>query len=268
MDKRLEAVGRLLDIMDELREKCPWDRKQTFDSLRMNTIEETYELADAILDHDLNEIRKELGDLLLHVVFYSKMGSEQQAFDLGDVANGICDKLVFRHPHVFGDTQADNAEQVKQNWEDIKLKEKAQAHEKKRVLSGVPRSLPAMVKAYRIGEKAASAGFDWEKREDVWAKVREEIGEVQHEIDARDRRRTEAEFGDLFFALVNASRLYDIDPESALERTNKKFIRRFNYMEEKAAAEGHTLHELPLEKMEEYWQEAKHEETFNSMCPH
>ena len=268
MDKRLEAVGRLLDIMDELREKCPWDRKQTFDSLRMNTIEETYELADAILDHDLNEIRKELGDLLLHVVFYSKMGSEQQAFDLGDVANGICDKLVFRHPHVFGDTQADNAEQVKQNWEDIKLKEKAQAHEKKRVLSGVPRSLPAMVKAYRIGEKAASAGFDWEKREDVWAKVREEIGEVQHEIDARDRRRTEAEFGDLFFALVNASRLYGIDPESALERTNKKFIRRFNYMEEKAAAEGHTLHELPLEKMEEYWQEAKHEETFNSMCPH
>ena len=173
MDKRLEAVGRLLDIMDELREKCPWDRKQTFDSLRMNTIEETYELADAILDHNLNEIRKELGDLLLHVVFYSKMGSEQQAFDLGDVANGICDKLVFRHPHVFGDTQADNAEQVKQNWEDIKLKEKAQAHEKKRVLSGVPRSLPAMVKAYRIGEKAASAGFDWEKREDVWAKVKD-----------------------------------------------------------------------------------------------
>ena len=198
MDKRLEAVGRLLDIMDELREKCPWDRKQTFDSLRMNTIEETYELADAILDHDLNEIRKELGDLLLHVVFYSKMGSEQQAFDLGDVANGICDKLVFRHPHVFGDTQADNAEQVKQNWEDIKLKEKAQAHEKKRVLSGVPRSLPAMVKAYRIGEKAASAGFDWEKREDVWAKVREEIGEVQHDSGYGDFIRVD--INKIFFA--------------------------------------------------------------------
>ena len=254
MDKRLEAVGRLLDIMDELREKCPWDRKQTFDSLRMNTIEETYELADAILDHDLNEIRKELGDLLLHVVFYSKMGSEQQAFDLGDVANGICDKLVFRHPHVFGDTQA---EQVKQNWEDIKLKEKAQAHEKKRVLSGVPRSLPAMVKAYRIGEKAASAGFDWEKREDVWAKVREEIGEVQHEIDARDRRRTEAEFGDLFFALINAARLYGVDPEAALEQSNRKFIERFAHIEDRAEQQGLTLREMTLEQMDALWDEAK-----------
>ena len=257
MDKRLEAVGRLLDIMDELRDKCPWDRKQTFDSLRMNTIEETYELADAILDHDLNEIRKELGDLLLHVVFYSKMGSEQQAFDLGDVANGICDKLVFRHPHVFGDTQADNAEQVKQNWEDIKLKEKAQAHEKKRVLSGVPRSLPAMVKAYRIGEKAASAGFDWEKREDVWAKVREEIGEVQHEIDARDRRRTEAEFGDLFFALINAARLYGVDPEAALEQSNRKFIERFAHIEDRAEQQGLTLREMTLEQMDALWDEAK-----------
>ena len=260
MDKRLEAVGRLLDIMDELREKCPWDRKQTFDSLRMNTIEETYELADAILDHDLNEIRKELGDLLLHVVFYSKMGSEQQAFDLGDVANGICDKLVFRHPHVFGDTQADNAEQVKQNWEDIKLKEKAQAHEKKRVLSGVPRSLPAMVKAYRIGEKAASAGFDWEKREDVWAKVREELGEVETEMRRGDHEGMEGEFGDLFFALINACRLYDVDPEAALERTNRKFIRRFTSMEEQAAHQGHMLSDLTLDEQEALWQKAKKEE--------
>lgn len=260
MDKRLEAVGRLLDIMDELREKCPWDRKQTFDSLRMNTIEETYELADAILDHDLNEIRKELGDLLLHVVFYSKMGSEQQAFDLGDVANGICDKLVFRHPHVFGDTQADNAEQVKQNWEDIKLKEKAQAHEKKRVLSGVPRSLPAMVKAYRIGEKAASAGFDWEKREDVWAKVREETAEVETEMRRGDHEAMEGEFGDLFFALVNACRLYGVDPEAALERTNRKFIRRFTAMEEAAAGQGRMLSDLTPDEQEALWQKAKQEE--------
>ena len=260
MDKRLEAVGRLLDIMDELREKCPWDRKQTFDSLRMNTIEETYELADAILDHDLNEIRKELGDLLLHVVFYSKMGSEQQAFDLGDVANGICDKLVFRHPHVFGDTQADNAEQVKQNWEDIKLKEKAQAHEKKRVLSGVPRSLPAMVKAYRIGEKAASAGFDWEKREDVWAKVREETAEVETEMRRGDHEAMEGEFGDLFFALVNACRLYGVDPEAALERTNRKFIRRFTAMEETAAGQGRMLSDLTPDEQEALWQKAKQEE--------
>ena len=216
MDKRLEATGRLLDVMDELRVKCPWDRKQTFDSLRMNTIEETYELADAILDHDLNKIKEELGDLLLHVVFYSKLGSEEQAFDFGDVANAICDKLIFRHPHVFGTVDAETPEQVKQNWEDLKLKEKAKNHEQQRVLSGVPHSLPALVKAYRVSEKAASAGFDWQHPAEVWAKVREEIGEVQQEIDINDAPRTAAEFGDLLFALVNAARLYKVDPEAAL----------------------------------------------------
>ncbi len=261
MDKRLEAVGRLLDVMDELREKCPWDRKQTFDTLRMNTIEETYELADAILEHDLNEIKKELGDLLLHIVFYSKIGSEQKAFDLADVANGICDKLIFRHPHVFGTVQAENADQVKQNWEDIKLQEKARDHKKKRVLSGVPQSLPAMVKAYRIGEKAASAGFDWEKREDVWDKVKEEFFEVQAELDRQDQDRIESEFGDLFFSLINASRLYGVDPEAALERCNKKFIERFNYIEDRAEEQGIALRDMTLEQMDAFWNEAKENES-------
>lgn len=260
MDKRLVAIERLLDVMDELREKCPWDRKQTFDSLRMNTIEETYELADAILDHDMDNIRKELGDLLLHIVFYSKMGSEQQAFDLADVADGICEKLIFRHPHVFGDVQAEDAEQVKQNWEDIKLKEKAGSKEKKRVLAGVPRSLPAMVKAYRIGEKAASAGFDWKKREDVWKKVREEIGEVEQEIGMHDAQRTAEEFGDLFFALVNAARLYGVDPEAALEQSNRKFIGRFTHIEEVAEQRGVPLRDMTLEEMDRIWDEAKNEE--------
>lgn len=260
MDRRLVALGRLLDVMDELRVKCPWDRKQTFDSLRMNTIEETYELADAILDHDLDNIKKELGDLLLHVVFYSKMGSEQQAFDIGDVADAICDKLIFRHPHVFGETKAEDAEQVKQNWEDLKLKEKALEHQKKRVLSGVPRSLPALVKAYRIGEKAASAGFDWKKREDVWAKVREETAEVQQEMDCGHAERTEAEFGDLFFALVNAARLYGVDPEAALEKSNRKFIERFSHIEERAEQQGTSLREMTLEQMDALWDEAKRQE--------
>ena len=260
MDKRLVAIERLLDVMDELREKCPWDRKQTFDSLRMNTIEETYELADAILDHDMDNIRKELGDLLLHIVFYSKMGSEQQAFDLADVSDGICEKLIFRHPHVFGDVQAEDAEQVKQNWEDIKLKEKAGSKEKKRVLAGVPRSLPAMVKAYRIGEKAASAGFDWKKREDVWNKVREEIGEVEQEIGMHDAQRTAEEFGDLFFALVNAARLYGVDPEAALEQSNRKFIGRFTHIEEVAEQRGVSLRDMTLEEMDRIWDEAKNEE--------
>ena len=260
MDKRLVAIERLLDVMDELREKCPWDRKQTFDSLRMNTIEETYELADAILDHDMDNIRKELGDLLLHIVFYSKMGSEQQAFDLADVADGICEKLIFRHPHVFGDVQAEDAEQVKQIWEDIKLKEKAGSKEKKRVLAGVPRSLPAMVKAYRIGEKAASAGFDWKKREDVWKKVREEIGEVEQEIGMHDAQRTAEEFGDLFFALVNAARLYGVDPEAALEQSNRKFIGRFTHIEEVAEQRGVSLRDMTLEEMDRIWDEAKNEE--------
>ena len=257
MDRRLVALKRLLDVMDELRVKCPWDRKQTFESLRMNTIEETYELADAILDHDLDNVKKELGDLLLHVVFYSKMGSEQQAFDIGDVADAICDKLIFRHPHVFGETQAEDAEQVKQNWEDLKLKEKALEHRKKRVLAGVPRSLPALVKAYRIGEKAAAAGFDWEKREDVWGKVKEETAEVQREIDRSDSSRAEEEFGDLFFALVNAARLYGVDPEAALEKSNRKFIRRFTHIEDRAEQQGRSLRDMTLGQMDALWNEAK-----------
>lgn len=260
MDRKLAAFERLLRVMDELREKCPWDRKQTFDSLRMNTIEETYELADALLDHDMDNIRKELGDLLLHVVFYAKLGDEQHAFDIADVADGICEKLIFRHPHVFGDTTAADAEQVKQNWEDIKLKEKAANHEKKRVLSGVPRSLPALVKAYRIGEKAAAAGFDWQKREDVWGKVKEEIGELQREIDASDERRTAEEFGDLFFALVNAARLYGVDPEAALEACNRKFIARFTHIEEEAEKQGLALRNMTLEQMDRLWDEAKRQE--------
>ena len=239
MDRRLVALKRLLDVMDELRVKCPWDRKQTFESLRMNTIEETYELADAILDHDLDNVKKELGDLLLHVVFYSKMGSEQQAFDIGDVADAICDKLIFRHPHVFGETQAEDAEQVK------------------RVLAGVPRSLPALVKAYRIGEKAAAAGFDWEKREDVWEKVKEETAEVQREIDRSDSSRAEEEFGDLFFALVNAARLYGVDPEAALEKSNRKFIRRFTHIEDRAEQQGRSLRDMTLGQMDALWNEAK-----------
>ena len=257
MDRRLVALKRLLDVMDELRVKCPWDRKQTFESLRMNTIEETYELADAILDHDLDNVKKELGDLLLHVVFYSKMGSEQQAFDIGDVADAICDKLIFRHPHVFGETQAEDAEQVKQNWEDLKLKEKALEHRKKRVLAGVPRSLPALVKAYRIGEKAAAAGFDWEKREDGWEKVKEETAEVQREIDRSDSSRAEEEFGDLFFALVNAARLYGVDPEAALEKSNRKFIRRFTHIEDRAEQQGRSLRDMTLGQMDALWNEAK-----------
>ena len=257
MDRRLVALKRLLDVMDELRVKCPWDRKQTFESLRMNTIEETYELADAILDHDLDNVKKELGDLLLHVVFYSKMGSEQQAFDIGDVADAICDKLIFRHPHVFGETQAEDAEQVKQNWEDLKLKEKALEHRKKRVLAGVPRSLPALVKAYRIGEKAAAAGFDWEKREDVWSKVKEETAELQREIDRSDASRAEKEFGDLFFALVNAARLYGVDPEAALEKSNRKFIRRFTHIEDRAEQQGRSLRDMTLGQMDALWNEAK-----------
>ena len=255
-DRRLAAFARLLDIMDELRVKCPWDREQTFQSLRNNTIEETYELVDAIADNDLENIKKELGDLLLHVVFYSKLGDEQHAFDIGDVANAICNKLIYRHPHVFAEVHADTPDEVMQNWEQLKLKEK---HKKKGVLGGVPRSLPAMVKAYRIGEKAASAGFDWEKKEDVWEKVKEEIGEVQQEMEqaASDTEKLQNEFGDLFFAMINAARLYHVDPELALEHSNKKFIRRFGYIEEQAAAQGKSLGSMTLDEMESLWQESK-----------
>ena len=253
-DKRLKATARLLEVMNTLRRECPWDREQTFDSLRSNTIEETYELADAITDHNMEGIKEELGDLLLHVVFYSKLGEEEGAFDFGDVADALCDKLIYRHPHVYGDIHANTPDQVKENWETLKLRKK---NRRSGTLGGVPRSLPAMVKAYRMGEKAAGAGFDWEQKEDVWDKVREELGEVEAEMKSGSKTDLEGEFGDLLFALVNACRLYGVDPESALERTNKKFIQRFNYMEERAAAKGHTLHEMSHGAMEELWQEAK-----------
>ena len=253
-DKRLKATARLLEVMNTLRRECPWDREQTFDSLRSNTIEETYELADAITDHNMEGIKEELGDLLLHVVFYSKLGEEEGAFDFGDVADALCDKLIYRHPHVYGDIHANTPDQVKENWEALKLRKK---NRRSGTLGGVPRSLPAMVKAYRMGEKAAGAGFDWEQKEDVWDKVREELGEVEAEMKSGSKTDLEGEFGDLLFALVNACRLYGVDPESALERTNKKFIQRFNDMEERAAAKGHTFHEMSLGAMEELWQEAK-----------
>ncbi len=253
-DDAERATTRLLDVMDKLRAECPWDREQTFDSLRNNTIEETYELADAITDKNMDGIKEELGDLLLHVVFYSKLGDEAGAFNFTDVANAVCDKLIYRHPHVYGDIHADTPEQVKQNWEELKLRKKRR---KSGTLGGVPVSLPAMVKAYRIGEKAAATGFDWQKREDVWSKVREELAEVDAEIKAKDHERLTDEMGDLFFALINACRLYGIDPEGALERTNKKFIRRFNHLERRAEEVGCSLHDMTLEQMDGYWDEAK-----------
>ncbi|MBQ5843644.1 MAG: nucleoside triphosphate pyrophosphohydrolase [Alistipes sp.] len=255
MENKLKATARVLEVMDTLREQCPWDREQTFASLRNNTIEEVFELTDAITDGDMEGIREELGDVLLHIVFYSKMADEQGKFDFADVCNALCDKLIYRHPHVYGDVLADSPEEVKQNWEALKLRKKAR---KSGLLGGVPRSLPAMVKAFRIGEKAASAGFDWEKKEDVWDKVHEEIAEVEAEMRANDKDKLEGEIGDLFFALINACRLYGIDPENALERTNKKFIKRFNHVEARAVEKGKMVNELPLEELENYWQEAKH----------
>lgn len=259
-EKQLESLGQLLSVMDNLREKCPWDREQTFESLRNNTIEETFELTEAITNGDMDGIREELGDLLLHIVFYSRMGAEQGSFDIGDVADSLCDKLIYRHPHVYGKVEADSAGEVIHNWEKLKLAEKRKKERKERkgVLSGVPRSLPAMVKAFRIGQKAAAAGFDWEKREDVWNKVREELSEVEEEIGTLNHDRMEEEIGDLLSALVSMSRLYGIDPENALERSNKKFIRRFEHIESRADEKGVELTKMPLSEMEEYWQEAKH----------
>ena len=245
--EQLKAFERLLDIMDDLREKCPWDRKQTFDSLRQNTIEETYELATAISRHDMNEISKELGDVLLHVVFYAKMGSETGDFDIADVCNRISDKLIFRHPHVYGEAAAANAEEVSKLWEQVKLKEKGG---NKTVLGGIPDSLPSLVKAYRIQDKVANVGFDWEKREDVLAKVKEEIAEFEEDP-------SEAELGDVLFALINAARLYKLKPDNALEQTNLKFIRRFNYVEQRAKEQGKDLKDMSLDEMEALWQEAK-----------
>ncbi|MDD2327276.1 MAG: nucleoside triphosphate pyrophosphohydrolase [bacterium] len=253
-EEKMEAFGRLLDVMDELREKCPWDREQTNESLRANTIEETYELAEAIIAGDNPEIKKELGDLLLHVVFYSKIGEEKEAFDIGDVCHAICDKLIFRHPHVFGDQSADSAGMVEKSWEQIKLKEKGG---NKTVLEGVPAALPSLVKAYRIQDKARNAGFDWNERHDVWEKVKEELGELEAEIEEMDADRMEAEFGDMLFSIINAARLYRVNPDNALERTNRKFICRFNYMEQRLREQGRPLKEVKLEEMEAIWQEAK-----------
>lgn len=257
-EEQLAAFGRLLDIMDTLREKCPWDRKQTFDSLRQNTIEETFELATAISRHDMIEISKELGDVLLHVIFYAKMGSESGDFDIADVCNHISDKLIYRHPHVYGETAVQNAEDVSLLWEQVKLKEKGG---NKTVLGGIPDSLPSLVKAYRIQDKVANVGFDWENREDVWEKVKEEIAEFEEELKVESQKskeeRVSEEFGDLLFALINAARLYKIKPDNALEQTNLKFIKRFNYIEQRAKEQGKELKDMTLAEMEALWQEAK-----------
>lgn len=252
--EQMEAFGRLLDILDELRVKCPWDRKQTNESLRPNTIEEVYELCDALMKNDQKNICKELGDVLLHVVFYAKIGSENGAFDIKDVCDKLCDKLIFRHPHVFGEVKADTAEQVSENWEQIKLKEK---DGNKSVLSGVPEALPSLIKAYRIQDKVRNVGFDWEQREQVWQKVKEEIGEFEAEVADMDEEKAEAEFGDVLFSLINAARLYKINPDNALERTNHKFIRRFNYLEEHTLKQGRKLQDMTLDEMDEIWNEAK-----------
>ena len=252
-EAKLEAFGRLLDIMDTLREECPWDRKQTLETLRHLTIEETYELADAIEGNDLQEIKKELGDLMLHMVFYSKIGSEKGAFDAADVLNTVCEKLIHRHPHIYGDVEANTEEEVKANWEAIKLKEKGTSS----ILQGVPRGLPALVKAIRIGDKARGAGFDWDKPEDVWSKIKEELAEFEESQLSQNQKDIEGEFGDLLFSLINFARLSEIDPELALERTNKKFIFRFSYMEQRAVASGNSLSSMSLEAMEKLWVEAK-----------
>lgn len=250
--RQLKAIERLLNIMDELREQCPWDRKQTMESLRHLTIEETYELGDAILDQDLQEVKKELGDLLLHIVFYAKIGSETGDFDIADVADHICEKLIARHPHIYGDVEVRDEEDVKRNWENIKLGEG-----KKSVLQGVPQGLPALVKANRIQEKVAGVGFDWEEAHQVFEKLQEELGEFQVEVDKGNLDRMESEFGDVLFSMVNYARFLKIDPENALERTNKKFIKRFQYLEEKARENGKSLKDMSLAEMEVYWEEAK-----------
>ncbi len=256
-EEKLAEFERLLEIMKRLRKDCPWDREQTFESIRHNTIEETYELSDAILDMDMDMIKKELGDLLLHVVFYSHMGGETGDFDIYDVCKNINEKLIFRHPHVFGNEEAENSQKVVENWESIKLKEKGG---NKTVLGGVPKSLPSLIKSYRIQEKAASVGFDWEYREQVWDKAKEELAEFQHEVNKMDKDKMEAEFGDVLFSMVNAARLYDINPDTALERTNKKFIKRFNFLEAQTIAKGKDLKKMSLAEMDVIWEAAKKDE--------
>ncbi|GAA0762179.1 nucleoside triphosphate pyrophosphohydrolase [Psychroflexus lacisalsi] len=250
--KQLEAFERLLDIMDDLREKCPWDRKQTMDSLRNLTVEEVYELGDAILEKDSNEIKKELGDVLLHIVFYSKIGSETNDFDVADVINSLCEKLINRHPHIYGDVVANDEKQVKENWEKLKLKEG-----NKSVLGGVPRSLPALIKASRIQDKVAGVGFDWEEPKQVFEKVKEELAELQEEVNKNEQNKIEDEFGDVLFSMINYARFLKIDPETALERTNKKFIFRFQYLEQKAKENDLDISKMSLEEMDKFWEEAK-----------
>lgn len=250
--EQLQAFGRLLDIMDELREKCPWDRKQTMESLRHLTIEEVYELGDAILDNDLSEVRKELGDIMLHMVFYSRLGQEQGAFDVADVLNGICEKLIQRHPHIYGDVQVHDEEEVKQNWEKLKMKEGRES-----VLEGVPRSLPAMVKATRIQDKAKGVGFDWEEKEQVWEKVQEELAELREAESSGVEQHVEEELGDVLFSVINYARFLKMDPESALERTNKKFIGRFTHMERQIKEQGLLMQEMSLSELEAFWRSAK-----------
>lgn len=252
--EQMEAFGHFLDILDELREKCPWDHKQTNESLRSNTIEEVYELSDALLQNNTQNICKELGDVLLHIAFYAKIASEKNIFDIKDVCDKLCEKLIYRHPHVFGNAKAETATQVSENWEQLKLKEK---DGNKSVLSGVPTSLPSLIKAYRIQDKARNVGFDWEIREQVWEKVKEEINEFQQEITQMNPQKAEEEFGDVLFSLINAARLYKINPDNALELTNQKFIRRFNYLEDHTLKEGKNLKEMTLEEMDKLWNEAK-----------
>ena len=249
---KLEAFSRLLDIMDDLRAQCPWDQKQSFESLRHLTIEETYELGDAILDRDLTEIKKELGDLLLHIVFYAKLGSEEKAFDIADVANDICEKLIHRHPHIYGTVSVEDEHEVKKNWEALKLKEG-----KKSVLEGVPSGLPALIKAQRMQEKAAGVGFDWEHKTQVWGKFEEELKELNQALDSKKEDEIEDEFGDVLFSLINYARFIKVNPETALERTNKKFIKRFQFIESQAKKSKRSIEQLTLEEMEAYWQEAK-----------
>ena len=257
-EEKMEAFGRLLDVLDRLRRECPWDRKQTNESLRPNTIEETYELCDALIRDDQQDICKELGDVLLHVCFYGKIGEEKQQFDMADVCNRLCDKLIFRHPHVYGEAVAKDAQQVVESWEQIKLKENGG---NKSVLAGVPAALPALIKAYRIQDKARNVGFDWEDRSDVWQKVDEELGELKAELQQANSRRAEEELGDFLFSVINAARLYKLNPDNALEHTNRKFIRRFNYIEEHSIKQGKPLTEMTLEEMDRLWNEAKTKET-------
>ena len=253
-EEQMAAFGRLLDVLDTLREKCPWDRKQTNESLRPNTIEETFELCDALMKNDLHNICKELGDVLLHVCFYAKIASETDQFDIADVCNKLTDKLIFRHPHVYGEVKAESAGEVVQNWEQIKLKEK---DGNRSVLSGVPDALPSLIKAYRIQDKARNVGFDWQKREDVWQKVKEELHELEVELAKEDKEKSTDEFGDFLFSLINAGRLYHINPDNALERTNRKFISRFNYVEQHSIKQGRPLTDMSLAEMDQLWNEAK-----------